>query len=182
MIIIKEDKLQKYGAIACYSGGSTGAGHVRVVEEVYPDGSYLVSESLYGGTTEFKTSKVNKNNFYTSSHKFLGFVYCPIEFENKPEPSTYTIGVYKTLTDMYVRTGAGTNFSVKKYKNLTSDGKRNAVYKNPNDNAVYKKGTKFNALEILASKDKKTKWWARTPSGYVCLVGENSCYANLSMV
>lgn len=53
----------------------------------------------------------------------------------------YILGNYKTKTNLNVRSGAGTNYKIKK---------------------IYKKGTVFTALEIKGN-------WARTPSGWVCL-------------
>lgn len=89
--------------------------------------------------------------------------------KTKPTPTpspAYTTGDYKTLTEMNVRTGAGTNYRIKKVKELTSDGKKNATSKNPNANAVYKKGTVFTALKI---EKKGNDYWAKTPSGYICI-------------
>ena len=56
--------------------------------------------------------------------------------------SKYLLGRYKvTAKALNVRSGAGTNYSVKK---------------------TYKNGTVFDTYEIINN-------WARTPSGYVCL-------------
>lgn len=79
-----------------------------------------------------------------------------------------TNGNYKTLGNMNVRTGAGTNYSIKKVSQLTTDGKKNATSTNSNANAVYKTGTVFTALEIISNN---YGIWARTPSGYVCIQG-----------
>lgn len=81
---------------------------------------------------------------------------------------SYSKGNYKTLGNMNVRTGAGTNYAIKKVSQLTADGKKNATSTNANANAVYKTGTIFTALEIIKN-DNGT--WARTPSGYVCIQG-----------
>lgn len=55
--------------------------------------------------------------------------------------SNYVLGRYKTNVNLNVRTGPGTNNSIKK---------------------TYKKGTIFDTYELNGS-------WARTPSGWVCL-------------
>lgn len=82
--------------------------------------------------------------------------------------NSYSKGNYKTLGNMNVRTGAGTNYAIKKVSQLTIDGKRNATSTNNNANAVYKTGTVFTALEIISNNNGT---WARTPSGYVCIQG-----------
>ena len=83
----------------------------------------------------------------------------------------FRVGEYITLDNMNVRTGPGVNYRNKKVKELTVDGKRNAVNKKLNSPAVYKKGTEFTALEII---DNKSGVWAKTPSGYVCIkLGKN---------
>lgn len=78
--------------------------------------------------------------------------------------------VYETLYNMYVRYGAGTNYGVKKVKELSEDGKKHATSSNPNAHAVYKKGTRFTAYELV---DLGRGIWARTPSGYVCVIGKS---------
>lgn len=75
---------------------------------------------------------------------------------------------YHTLYNMYVRYGAGLNYGIKLVKELTEDGKKNALDKGENNLAIYKKGTIFTALEIIENNYGK---WARTPSGYVCIKG-----------
>ena len=75
---------------------------------------------------------------------------------------------YITLSDMYVRWGAGTNYGVKLVKNMTADGKNNALYKDPYAYAIYKKGTVYTALDVIKNEN---GIWARTPSGYVCMMG-----------
>lgn len=82
--------------------------------------------------------------------------------------SEYVSGNYRCDANMNVRSGAGTDNPIKKVKELSEDGKNNAVSQNLDDNAIYKKGTVFTALEII-NNDNGT--WAKTPSGYVCIQG-----------
>ena len=79
---------------------------------------------------------------------------------------TYTTGV-----DLNVRTGAGTNYSIKKYSELTEDGKKHA-YKQTN--AVLKKGTRVTCLE---TKIENNNIWIRIPSRLDCrfLSRKNIC-------
>lgn len=80
----------------------------------------------------------------------------------------YSIGNYKTLGNMYVRSNPGLIYRVKLVKELTEDGKKHALDKNPNAYAVYEKGTIFTAKEII---NNNFGTWAKTPSGYVCIKG-----------
>lgn len=81
----------------------------------------------------------------------------------------YPLGNYKTLGNMNVRAGAGLTYRIKKVKELTTDGKKNATSKDPNANAVYKEGTIFTAKKII----NQNGIWALSPSGYICIKGES---------
>lgn len=84
----------------------------------------------------------------------------------RPSTGNYVV----TATSLNVRTGPGTNYRIKNLTELTKDAQRQGGYK---------KGVIFTARSIHSSEDGKTLWWAKTPSGYVCLIGENSeIYAN----
>ena len=88
-------------------------------------------------------------------------------FNGKELNIEYKTGNYKTLYNMYVRAGAGTTYRIKKVSELTTDGKKHATSKNPNANAIYKKGTIYTARQII----NQNGIWALTPSGYVCVKG-----------
>lgn len=91
-----------------------------------------------------------------------------------PSPSpAYKVGNYVTLDVMKVRTGAGTKYRQKLVKELTADGKKNATNKSPNAYACYKKGTVFTALSITKNGN---DYWAKTPSGYICLQQGKTVY------
>lgn len=165
----KRGKTPKLGAVICWSKGkvgvgSDGAGHVAIVEKIYSDGSILTSNSAWNGA-RFYTKKIAKG-YKLNGYKFQGFIYPPVEFTSTTT-YTYTTGGYITLQNMNIRTGAGTTYSKKKVKELTKDGQKNATSKNPNDYAVYKKGTDFTCLKVLKNKDGSI--WSKTPSGFVCL-------------
>ena len=88
----------------------------------------------------------------------------PTEVKPKEHP------IYETLGDMYVRYGAGTNYGVKRVFELTEDGKKHATSSDPYAPAIYKKGTRFTCYELV---DLGKGIWARTPSGYVCVIGKS---------
>ena len=68
---------------------------------------------------------------------------------------------YKTQVDLRVRTGAGTNYPQKNYKQLTLNAKLHA-YKQ--EKAVLKKNTKVTCLE---TKKVDNDIWLRIPSGWI---------------
>lgn len=176
----KRGSTPKLGAVICWRKGqagksSDGAGHVGIVEEIFDNGDITISNSGWKQFI-FKTKKITKASGYmtglSSSYKFQGFIYPPIEFEAEKPKNTYTKGNYVTLTAMKVRTGAGTGYRQKKVKELTPDGKKNATSTNLNANAVYKSGTVFTALEIINNNGV----WAKTPSGYICIKDSKQTY------
>lgn len=70
----------KVGAIPVWKSGNfwtgaDGCGHVGFVEDKYPDGSILVSQSNYGGTRFFMT--VIKPPYSIFGQTFVGFIYNP---------------------------------------------------------------------------------------------------------
>lgn len=69
--------------------------------------------------------------------------------------------IYTLQVDLNVRTGAGTNYRVKNYKEITEDGRKHA-YKQTN--AVLKKGTRVTCLDIIKENQ---NIWLKIPSGYV---------------
>ena len=65
------------GAVACWSGGSGGEGHVAIVEDINTSG-VLVSESAYNGYM-FRTNTYPANMAKTG-YTFQGFIYIPLVF------------------------------------------------------------------------------------------------------
>ena len=108
----------KLGAIGCYSGGKSGAGHVLFVEEIKPNGDIVTSNSAYKGTRFFlKTLKKSNNYKYSSIHKFQGFIYNPVEFT--PTDVTPTVERDETkdqlkviTTELRVRTDHNTSANI----------------------------------------------------------------------
>ena len=85
----KRGSKPKVGAVICWRKGkagnsSDGAGHVAIVEEVYDDGSFLTSNSGYN-STRFYMKKIGADCKLSSKYTFQGFIYNPIEFEEKPK-------------------------------------------------------------------------------------------------
>ncbi|MEG1180738.1 MAG: CHAP domain-containing protein [Oscillospiraceae bacterium] len=72
----------RIGAIAVWSGGGKGYGHVAIVEAVYSDGSILTSNSNYSGA-RFYTKHLCKPYIPWSGYGLLGFIYLPVSAEPK---------------------------------------------------------------------------------------------------
>lgn len=66
------------GAIACWSGGSDGLGHVGVVENIVSDTDWYMSESAYN-SYYYRYTNI-QNNYFGSNYTFLGFIYLPTEY------------------------------------------------------------------------------------------------------
>ena len=85
----------------------------------------------------------NLENFIDNSNKYI-------------KGKNYTLQV-----DLNVRYGAGTSNAIKKYNELTEDGKKHA-YKQ--DYAVLQKGTIVTCLDVIKNGN---DIWLKIPSGYV---------------
>lgn len=105
-----------------------------------------------------------KNDYYKDQSKYYKFIT-----KNEVKiVEEYTPGLYETLDNMRIRIGAGFNYRQKRIKELTKDGQKHATSSHPDSLAYYKKGTKFDVLEII--KNSKNEIWARGHSGYVNII------------
>lgn len=73
---------------------------------------------------------------------------------------TYTIDVRSALN---VRKGAGKNYGLVGYANLTTDGKKHAL-----PTGALRSGTRVTVKEVKVNSD--TDIWVRIPSGWICAV------------
>lgn len=154
------------GDIAVWTGGQYG--HVAIV---LAKGNLNSFKSLDQNWVAQKLTEEKHNYTYLAPLYFLR----PLDQKNIVTKKTkYAKGDYKTLEIMNIRTGAGTSFSQKKVKNLTADGKKNATSKDMEAYACYKKGTIFTAQKITENKD--GSYWAKTPSGYICIEDSKNKY------
>nr|WP_122011737.1 N-acetylmuramoyl-L-alanine amidase [Maliibacterium massiliense] len=89
--------------------------------------------------------------------------------EPAPQPACpYAPGDYRVTAspNLRVRSGPGTNHSVKPLSALTTSARRQGGYRT---------GVVFTAQEIRQGET--GGWWARTPSGWVCLENAGGVYA-----
>ena len=113
-----------------------------------------------------------KNGGYATSPTYVNTIMSIIEGSNltkydnvSQETTKYIVGKNYTLQDnMFVRTGAGTFFSIKSFQELTEDGKKHALVQEVGKNAVLKKGTIVTCLEVIKEG---SNIWLRIPSGFV---------------
>lgn len=84
----------KPGAIICWQKGATlsgddGAGHVAVVEKVIDSNTIYTSESGYGSSAFWNSTRNNSNGRWgmSSGYSFRGFIYNPA-VTDEPEPPT----------------------------------------------------------------------------------------------
>lgn len=110
-------QVPKLGAIACWKGGSSGAGHVAFVTNV--DGkNWSGVASNYSGSAfyhcSYKYSSTYKY-YLGSSYKFQGFIYPPIEFSiyaTQAVPrSSQQDQIRVNIDNLNVRTGPGTSYT-----------------------------------------------------------------------
>lgn len=95
--------------------------------------------------------------------------------EISSEDIEYVIGKnYELQANMFVRTGAGTNFQIKAWQELTEDGKRHAVVQEYGANAVLKKGTIVTCKNVI---HEGINIWLQIPSGYVAGYHNGEVYA-----
>lgn len=88
----KKGKTPKLGAVIVYKHKGKNSGHVAIVQEIKSNGDLVLSMSGWKSFI-WKTRTVKKSDGYVySDYKLLGFVYCPVEFENEQvvKGNTYT--------------------------------------------------------------------------------------------
>lgn len=96
----KGDK-PKVGAIACYGGNGT-AGHVEIVEQVNPDGSYVVSHSGWRSYI-YRVSTRNLrlgDKLDNVAGYLMGFIYNP--YINETTPTELEIASDNITTDQAI--------------------------------------------------------------------------------
>lgn len=129
--------------------------------------SFLNSGKIWHGAAEFPLWR-----------KAGGLILAGLQNRRAKELSLFAVGIDVKLTDaMNVRSGAGISYSIKKVKQLSSDGKKNATSTNLNSNAVLKAGTVVTILEIKVKySHSQIDIWVRCPSGWICLKQGDSIF------
>lgn len=115
---LKTGLTPKRGAIMCWQKGSLassdGAGHVAIVEKVYDNNKVYTSESGYGSSAFWNSTRSNSNGRWGlgSAYTFRCFIYNPAVEDEEITP-TVARDEYKdqlkTIDVMNVRTGIETS-------------------------------------------------------------------------
>lgn len=183
----------KVGDVLMYDWQDTGKGdnmgvadHVGIVVKVNGD-TLTVREGNKNGTVGNRTVKVNGKNIrgYITPH----FEDDSATISDKPTNTTpsaekpsneadsaskqgkYIIGRTYTInvrTSLNVRRGAGTNYALVGYNNLTADAKRHAT-----SSGALMNGTRVTCKEVKVIGNDV---WMRIPSGWICAIAGNNVY------
>lgn len=122
-----------------------------------------------------------KNGGYATSPSYINTIMAIINENNltkydsveKPDENLpkYSIGKNYTIqVDLNVRTGAGTNYRIKNFDELTVDGKAHAYQQT---NAVLKPKTIVTCMDLYLMND---EIWLKIPSGFVCAYYHGKIY------
>lgn len=128
-----------------YNNGKNGSVFTVTHKVILTDGSvmYKIKSGLYiTGNEKYVSVKSNVNTL------------------------SYQKGEYRTLTEMKVRSGAGTNYTQVEWEKMTLSAKSLNPKKSGSNLGYYKEGLVFTAQEVV---NKEKEAWAKTPSGYICL-------------
>ena len=97
-------------------------------------------------------------------------------FERKEKTIVYIKNkVYKTRVDLRIRKEPTIYSETKKYKDVTLNAKLHCKYKNKNDIAVLKAGTKITCKDVIYENK---NIWIKIPSGFVCSKEGVNIYVN----
>lgn len=151
-----------------YANDTTGVNY-----RATPNGN-LKGTYKYGEAIKVITGSETKSGSYTwvkTDKKY----WIAKELLSSTKPITempFKKGENYTLTvDLKVRCGAGTNYSQKKYNQLTPDGKKHAFRQT---SAVLRKGTIVTVIDIVKKSNKE--YWGKIPSGWIALMYNGSKY------
>ena len=143
--------------------GSSKYGHIAIATGKGNDKTFKTYDQNYGIKAMHETEHT-----YSGVSGFLR----PINRSNIANPPKIEKGVYKLTNVRGVYKDYGAESGRKKVKDLTDDGKKNAVCTKNNAEAFLKAGTAVTVKEtkLLSSGN----LWARIPSGYICIWEEES--------
>lgn len=118
----------KLGSVIVWKAGNThnakdGAGHVGIVENIYPNGDILISQSAFNGEEFYLTTLTKESGYiYSNERPLLGFIYVGIEFEAEDNKADITDN--NTVKGWYVQVGYFEDYNnvLKISERLKADG------------------------------------------------------------
>ena len=160
----------KLGAIGVFGIPSKKIGHVAIVENITGN-EVKYSSSAYAKLKVnrylWKTKTLKKGAKWGANYPLIGYIYPNVEFEEDLPVK----GDYKVISPRYVRTGAGTEYPIKKVSECSKTVKANPkeYCTNPKltANAQFKSGVIITVSKVVRAKNGSI--WGLCPSGYVCL-------------
>lgn len=174
-IVVKVVKKGKKGGTMClvriqHEKYQTAYYHLKSGSITVDEGDYVEKGQVIAkvGNTGKVTGKhlhyqIDKGSNKTSINPY-DYVF------GKKEVKGLIKGDHKVESARYVRTGAGTDYRIKKVAELTPDGQKHVVDKNPTADAQYQVGTIFTVYEFKESRTGSI--WGRSPSGWICLISK----------
>ena len=150
-------------------GSKDGAGHVAIVERIDSANQIYTSESSYGGTKFYNSTRTNSNGRWGigAGYTFRGCIVNPAIGKvtaKTDNNSKYKVNTtYTTQVILAVREKAGKNNDRVPYEKLTANAKANAYADGPNKGYL-KEGTRVTCYEV---KNVGNDIWIRIPSGWV---------------
>ena len=166
-ILITDIKKLKKGDIVITNNGKCG--HVCFIDQDYSTSKYMkVLGQNQGGTGgKLPGAKVKVIDWAFKSYFMGAFRY------RKWHEKKYDKGIYQCLYNMHIRKSP--NGKPVKVKDCTSAMSSALTSKNPNADAIVKKGTNFTALDIVMDGN---QYWAKNYSGYICIDDGKTQYCN----
>ncbi len=164
----------KTGDIGIRTSGTYG--HIFIVKEPTANGKVKYYDQNADGKG---TAMTLREKPYTSS--YINGILRPKNQSNlkvaTASAPVYNKGSRYILTAaVNVWTQPTTTSQIKRVKDLTADGRKNATSKNPNANAVLKAGTIVDAQAVSA--DNAGNIWLKIPSGYIAVYYKDKKRAN----
>ena len=169
-----------YKAFWCYSndngtGNTQPKSNTSYIRYVATQSANLNVRNSAGGSVVGSLSKGTAVTVYEVSgawsrigtNRWVSTAYLsasPVTYSNTTSNKTtgYKTGTYKTTANIHVRTGAGTNYKAKTYKQLTANARsQNKRLGNYYYNG-YKKGVTCTVTKVKGN-------WGLTKSGWICL-------------
>jgi len=148
------------GDIAVFKTKSKN-GHIAVCNGVGDTKTFQAYDENYNGTGAGMTLRIFN---YSGTRTLLGVLRPKNQSNIKTVLKIKAGSTYTLITNVKVRTGAGTGYAQKKVSQLTADGRKHCTSIKTTDFAVLKSGTK---VTVKTVKTVGSDVWLEIPSGWI---------------